>query len=133
VDAVFNPASVQTKRNTEAIEVAPNTLMAARVLEYKAASPRPFEDVKVEIRRQLEQKAASDLAQKAGAEKLAQLQQGGGDAGLSFAKTVTLARNQPQPGFSPSAVTRIFQASTAKLPAYVGGTTDKGGFSIYKI
>ena len=32
---------------------APNTLMAGRVVEYKPAAPRPFDDVKDEIRRQL--------------------------------------------------------------------------------
>jgi peptidyl-prolyl cis-trans isomerase D len=45
-DAVFSPASVQAKRNSEAIEIAPNTLMAARVVEHKPAAPRPFDEVK---------------------------------------------------------------------------------------
>src|SRR6266478_5718951 len=67
--AVFSPESLQAKRNTEAIEVAPNTLMAARIIEYKPATPRPFDDVKTEIRRQLERRAASELAQAAGKEK----------------------------------------------------------------
>ena len=31
---------LQAKRNSEAIEIAPNTLMAARVVEYKPAAPR---------------------------------------------------------------------------------------------
>src|SRR6202011_4316319 len=35
VQAVFSPESLQSKRNTEAIEVAQNTLMAARVIEHK--------------------------------------------------------------------------------------------------
>ena len=66
----------QSKRNTEAIEVAPNTLMAGRIVEYKPAAPRPFADVKDEIRQQLVRKAASELAQKAGREKLALLRAG---------------------------------------------------------
>ena len=57
--------------------------MAARVVEYKPAAARAFDDVKTEIRRQLERKAASDLAHKAGMEKLALLEQGK-DAGLAF-------------------------------------------------
>src|SRR5207249_3976113 len=106
VQAVFNPEALQSKRNTEAIDVGQNTLMAARVIEHKAASPRPFDEVKMEIRRQLERNTASELAQKAGKEKLAMLEQGK-DAGLSFGKSVTLTRSQPQPGFPPDALTRI--------------------------
>ena len=132
VQAVFSPDSLQAKRNTDAIEVAPNTMMAARVIEYKPAAPRPFNDVEADIRRQLEHKAASEAAQKAGAEKIALLEQGK-EAGLSFGKAVTLSRNQPQPGFPPDALGRIFQGHPAKLPAYAGITGPDGGFVVYEI
>jgi len=132
VQAVFSPDSLQTKRNTDAIEVAPNTMMAARVIDYKAAAPRPFDEVKADIRRQLEHNAASELAQKAGKEKLALLQQGK-DAGLVFGKPVTLARNQAQPGFQADALARIFQGDPDKLPQYIGMPAPDGGFVIYKI
>ncbi|HWZ74246.1 MAG TPA: SurA N-terminal domain-containing protein [Casimicrobiaceae bacterium] len=132
VQAVFSPESLQAKRNTEALEVAPNTLMAGRVIDYKPATTRPFDDVKVEIRRQLEQNAASELAQKTGKEKLALLEQGK-DAGMSFGNPVTLTRNQAQPGFLPDALIKIFQANASKLPAYVGALAERGSFSIYKV
>jgi peptidyl-prolyl cis-trans isomerase D len=132
VQAVFSPESLQAKRNTEAIEVGPNTLMAARVVEYKPAAPRSFDDVKTEIRRQLERKAASDLAHAAGKEKLALLEQGK-DPGVVFSKPVTLTRNRPQAGFPPSAMTMIFQADSNKLPGYAGAANDRGGYSIYKV
>jgi peptidyl-prolyl cis-trans isomerase D len=132
VQAVFSPESLQAKRNTEALEVAPNTLMAARVIEYKPTAQRSFDDVKVEIRRQLERNAASELAQKTGKEKLALLEKGT-DGGLSFGKPVTLTRNQAQPGFPPDALIRIFLANATKLPAYVGAPTERGTFSIYKV
>jgi peptidyl-prolyl cis-trans isomerase D len=132
VQAVFSPESLQAKRNTEALEVAPNTLMAARVIEYKPTTLRPFDDVKVEIRRQLERNAASELAQKAGKEKLALLEKGN-DAGMSFGKPVMLTRNQAQPGFPPEALIRIFLANASKLPAYVGAPTERGTYSIYKV
>lgn len=132
VQAVFSAESLQAKRNTEALEVAPNTLMAARVIDYKPATMRPFDDVKVEIRRQLERNAASELAQKTGKEKLALLEQGK-DAGMSFGKPVTLTRNQAQPGFPPDALIKIFQANANKLPAYVGAPAERGSFSIYKV
>jgi len=132
VQAVFSAESLQAKRNTEALEVAPNTLMAARVIDYKPATTRPFDDVKVEIRRQLERNAASELAQKTAKEKLALLEQGK-DAGLSFGKPVTLTRNQAQPGFPPDALIKIFQVNANKLPAYVGAPAERGSFSVYKV
>jgi peptidyl-prolyl cis-trans isomerase D len=130
--AVFSPESLQAKRNTEAIEIGPNMLAAARVVEYKPATPRPFDEVKAQIRKQLELKAASDLAQAAGKEKLAQLQ-AGKDAGIAFGKPVSLTRNQAQPGFPPESLVGIFHADPAKLPAYVGASGEDGGYSIYKV
>ncbi len=135
VQALFAPESIQGKRNTDAIEVGPNALMSGRIVEYKAAAPRLFDDVKNEIRRQLVVRGASEMAQKAGREKLALLEQGKSDkdAGVAFGKPVALQRSQTQPGFSPDAVKRIFQANATKLPAYVGAANDRGGFSIYKV
>jgi len=53
VDALFAPESLQNKRNTEAIEVGPSTLMAGRIVEYKPSTAIPFDEVKEQIRQQL--------------------------------------------------------------------------------
>jgi peptidyl-prolyl cis-trans isomerase D len=132
VQAIFSPESLQAKRNTEAIEVAPSTLMAARVTEYKPASPRPFDEVKAEIRRQLEQKTASERALSAGQAKLAGLREGK-DAGITFGKPVTVKRNQPQPGIPAGALGVIFQADASKLPAYAGSVNERGGYSLFRV
>ncbi len=133
--ALFAPESIQGKRNTEAIEIGPNSLIAARILEYKPAAPRPFDEVKDEIRRQLTLKAAADLARNAGKAKLALLSEGKGDkaAGVAFGKPVQLGRNQAQAGFPPDAMTHIFQANPDTLPTYVGATNERGDFAIYKV
>jgi len=133
VQALFSPESIQSKRNTEAIEIAPGTLMSGRIVEYKPAVPRPFADVQEEIRRQLMRRAASEMAQKAGGEKLAALQAGNAAPGVTFGKPVTVSRNAPQPGLPPEAITRIFQANSVKLPAYAGALNEAGGYSIYKV
>jgi len=135
VQALFAPESIQSRRNTEAIEFGPNALIAARIVDYKPATPRPFDDVKDEILRQLTYKAATEAAQNAGRAKLALLREGKDDkqAGVTFAKPVSLTRNQVQAGFPPDALTQIFQASQDKLPAYVGSTNERGDYSIYKV
>jgi len=133
--ALFSPEAIQSKRNTDAIEVGPNALMAGRVIEHKPAAPRPFDDVKEEIRRQLVQRAASEKAQNAGRETLAKLSSGMSEkgVGLTFAAPVTLLRTQAQAGFSPDALTKAFQVDAAKLPQYIGMPNERGGFSIYKV
>jgi peptidyl-prolyl cis-trans isomerase D len=135
VQALFAPESVSAKRNTEAIEVGPNTLMAGRIVEYKPAAPRPFDEVKEEIRRQLVVREASALAEKEGRAKLALLEQGKSDhdAGVTFGKPVSVLRNQMQPGFSPDALTRVFRVDAAKLPQFVGALNERGGYSIYRV
>lgn len=135
VQALFSPESISGRRNTEAIEVGPNSLLAGRIVEYKPAAPRPFADVKDEILRQLTRQAASEMAQKAGREKLGLLEQGKSekDAGLAFSKPLLLARNQPQAGVTPEALTRIFQIDAAKVPQFVGVTGERGGLAIYKV
>ncbi len=135
VQTLFSPESIQSKRNTEAIEVGPNSLMAARIVEYKPAAPRPFDDVKNEIRAQMTHKAATDLAQNAGRAKLALLTEGKGDkaAGVVFGKPASIGRNPAQQGFPPDAVAQIFQVVQDKLPAYVGASNERGDFSIYKV
>jgi peptidyl-prolyl cis-trans isomerase D len=132
VQALFSPESIQSKRNTEAIEVGPNALMAGRIVEYKPAAPKPFAEVKDAIRQQLTRQRATEMATKAGGEKLALLE-AGKDAGVAFDKPVTLTRNQIQPGVTADALSKIFEASERKLPQYVGAANDKGGFSIYRI
>jgi len=134
VQALFSPESIQSKRNTEALEVGPNALMAGRIVQYKPAAPRPLADVRDEIRQQLTRQAASELAQKAGREKLALLAHGKErDAGVVFDKPVTITRNQTQPGFPPDALKSVFLADEHKLPAYAGAANERGGFSIYRI
>jgi peptidyl-prolyl cis-trans isomerase D len=134
VEALFSPESVQSKRNTEAMEIAPNTLMAGHILEYKPAAPRPFDEVKDEIKLRLARNAASEMAQKVGREKLALLVQGKDkEAGLAFGKPVTINRNQVGPNFTPDALKSVFQADPSKLPAYAGATTEKGGYAVYRI
>ncbi|MGI8896357.1 MAG: SurA N-terminal domain-containing protein [Casimicrobiaceae bacterium] len=135
VQALFAPESIAGKRNTEAIEIAPNTLIAGRILDYKPAAPRPFDDVKEEIRRQLARRAATELAQQAGRAKLALLEQSKTEkeAGIAFDKPQLVSRNQPKPGVPPEALAKVFQANPDQLPAYVGAVNERGGFSLYKV
>jgi peptidyl-prolyl cis-trans isomerase D len=71
---------MKNRRNTDAVEVAPNTLVAARVVESAGRVAQAFEAVKGEIEKQLKspRKRRPELAKEDGEAMLARLRQGGG-------------------------------------------------------
>ncbi len=50
LEALFDATNRSKGRNTEAIEVAPNKLLSARVVKYYPASKPPFEQVQAQVR-----------------------------------------------------------------------------------
>lgn len=131
LNALFASDSVKTRRNTDAIEVAPNTLVAARVLEHQPATTRAYEEVKPEIERKLRQREAAKLALKEGAELLEQVKKGA-DAGLKWGPTLQVGRNAPQ-GLSTQALSKVVSAEGSKLPAVFGIVKGDEGYAIYRV
>jgi len=130
--ALFSDDALKNKRNTEAIEVAPNTLVAAHVLEHKAASVKSFEEVKADINRHLLLEQASELAKKEGASKLEILQQGK-DVNIVWSAPGMVTRERALAGLGPAGQRAVFQADTSKLPAYAGVEDAQGGYVLFKI
>lgn len=129
--ALFADDAVNGKRNTEAVEVAQNTLIAARLIEHKPASLIPFDTIKAEVEKRLLREEATKLASKAGADKLAALAKDGSDKeSWGASKTVSrlTAGNLP-----PAVLSAIFKADTAKLPAYAGVELPGAGYVLFKI
>jgi peptidyl-prolyl cis-trans isomerase D len=129
--ALFSADSIQQRRNTDAVEVAPGVLVAARVAEHQPEAQRPFEEVKAEVERRLARREAGALAQKEGAEKLALLAKGG-DAGLKWGAPKTVSRRDAQ-GTPAPALTRIMTLDASKLPAYTGMEGGDRGYAIYRV
>jgi peptidyl-prolyl cis-trans isomerase D len=131
LQAAFSEDTVKNKRNTEVIDVGDNTLVAARVIEYKPASVRPFAEISAEINQRLTQQQAAQLAARHGRELLDKLKQGEGIAlGWSAAKLVSRGNAQ---GYAGTALTGIFKADIGKLPAYTGVENAQGGFVLLKV
>jgi peptidyl-prolyl cis-trans isomerase D len=124
LQAVFSEDVLKNKRNTAAIEVAPNTLLAARVTEYKPASVRPLPEVSATIRQKLERQQAEELAVQQGQKLLEQLQRGE-RVNVAWKSAQTITRSQ-RTGMEPELVQAVFRADAAKLPAYVGVKTRSG-------
>ncbi len=127
---LFTDESIKNRRNTEAVETAPNTLVSARVVGHKPASRRPFDEVKGEIARQLAREEALALARRQGAERLEELGKGKASA-ARFGASKLISRDSPQ-DLSPEALSQIFRADASKLPAYVGAESNNG-YVIYRV
>jgi len=126
---LFSDDAVKNKRNTEAVELAPGTLVSARVAEYKPQSVLAFDDAKAKITALLTQKEAQALAKKDGEAKL-KAAQAGGDA-VTFGAPKTITRTKPE-GVATQAVKPLMAASAAKLPAVIGVDLPDG-YAVYRI
>jgi peptidyl-prolyl cis-trans isomerase D len=130
LQALFADEAIKNKRNTEAVEVAPSTLVAGRVVEYKPVTKRPFEEVKAAISERVTQAEAANLAKKAGETRLAELKTKGDAAGFSDAKVVSRAKSQ---AINNAAALAVLKADVSKLPAYVGVELPGQGYGVYRI
>jgi peptidyl-prolyl cis-trans isomerase D len=129
LERLFGDDGVKNKRNTEAVELAPGTLVSARVVEYKPQSILSFDDAKPKITAMLTQKAALALVKKDGEAKLKAAQANADSVTFGAAKTIT--RGKPE-GVEPLALKQVMGASAAKLPVVVG-TELPDGYAIYRI
>ena len=128
--AIFGDDAIKNKRNTEAVEAAPSTLVAGRVVEFKPATKRPLADVEALIRQRVTQEEAAKLARQAGEAKLAAARASGDAAGFGEAKTVSRIK---QPPINDTAAVAVLKADVSKLPAYVGVDIPGQGYGVYRI
>jgi peptidyl-prolyl cis-trans isomerase D len=128
--ALFSDDSLKNKRNTDAIEVAPNTLVAARVIEHQPAKQREFKEVKDEIAELLRRRKASELAYKDGVAKLERLKKGE-DAGVTWGPAKAVSRREAQ-GLAADVLRRVVSADVSKLPAYVGVPIPDAGYLLLR-
>lgn len=131
IRSLFSDDALNHKRNTDAVQVAPDTMVAARVLEHQSATLRKFADVKDQIEKKLRHDEALKLAAKDGAAILSKLRLGA-DVGLKWGAPQLVSRRDPK-GLSQEALRRIVGADVSKLPAYVGAEKDGAGYAIYRI
>ncbi|MDD4963416.1 MAG: SurA N-terminal domain-containing protein [Gallionella sp.] len=130
LQAVFSEDVLKNKRNSVATEVAPNTLVAARMLEHKPASVRPLAEVQAAIQQTLMRKQAIELAIKQGKAQLAELQKGGTPT-VQWAEAKAVSRAQ-RSNFDAALTRQIFQVNQAKLPQTVGAET-ADGFTLVRV
>jgi peptidyl-prolyl cis-trans isomerase D len=128
--ALFSDDALKNKRNTEAVQAGPNTLIAGRVVEFRPATKRPMAEVDAVIRQRVTLEEATRLAARAGEAKIAAAKTSGDAAGFGEAKMVSRTK---QPPINPAAAMAVLKADVGKLPAYVGVELPGQGYGVYRI
>jgi peptidyl-prolyl cis-trans isomerase D len=128
--AVFSQESIEKKRNTEAVELAPNVLAAARIISYSPARTLPLDEVKARVREQVLAQQATERARTEGAAKLAEWKASPDAAKLPTAIVVSRESKQAQPS---ALVEAALRASTQALPSWVGVDLGSSGYAVVKV
>jgi peptidyl-prolyl cis-trans isomerase D len=128
--AVFSQDSIEKKRNTEAVELAPNVLAAARMTSYSPARTLPLEEVKARVRDQLVAQQSAERARAEGTAKLAEWKSAPDTAKLAPAVVISREAKQTQP---TALVEAALRASTQTMPAWIGVDLGTSGYAVVKV
>ena len=130
LQAIFSEASLQKQRNTEAIEVAPSTLVSARVVKHQPAATLPLVEVKEFVKRALTQEKAAELAKAQGEQRLSALKASTGADNLPNAIVISREKTQRQ---LPKVVDAVLRADPNKLPSVSGVDLGLQGFAVLRV
>ncbi len=131
LEAVFGVDALRNKRNTEAVETAPNQMVSARVTQYNPARMPALADVKDKVRTLLVAKLAAEQARKAGEARLAALKAKADDL-AGFDAPFVVSRAQAH-GLTRAQLEAVLGADASKLPQAVGVASDDGAYVVARI
>lgn len=132
MQALFSEDVIKEGRNTDAIEVMPDTFVSARVLEHKPATAQSLEVVRDQIVEKLKLQLAAEKTAKEGSDKLARLIAGETDL-VDWGDTPKTVSYMQSQGLDIETLRAIFQADVTQLPAYVGVTNLQGKYNLVRI
>lgn len=127
IDNLYGDECLKEKRNSSAVEVGSNKLVAARVVKHFPTAVRPFDDVKAEIADGIKLRKAAELAKAAGEKKLAEVRASKSLDGFSAPVWVSRQRTLGHPA---ELVDRMVALPADKLPAYTGMAVEGGAYII---
>lgn len=130
MNALYSKESIKDHRNTEAIEVTPNNLISARVVDYKAQSTKPFTDVKKNIEDYLKFEAAKKIVASEGEAALKTISDT--SRKIDWQPAVLVDRKNTK-GLSEAVINHAYKMPTDKLPSYSGFVDGNNGYVIVKV
>ena len=129
--ALFSEDSIANQRNTEALELGNNQLVAGRITAYQAAATLPFDTVREQVQKLYVAEKSAELARKEGEARLAAWQiKPEAATGLGAALVVSREQRQNQ---APALLDAILSAKTTELPAWVGVDLGNQGYTLARI
>jgi peptidyl-prolyl cis-trans isomerase D len=130
LQALFAADAVNNKRNTQAIEIGSNRLVAARIVKHMPARTQALDEVKAAVQQQFIASKAAELARTEGAALLKAAQGGQAPAGLSEEITVSREKtgNLPLP-----VMNALMSAPASQLPAWTGVDLGPQGYAVLQI
>ena len=128
--AIFGSDAIEKKRNTEAIETAPNQLTAGRITQYTPARTIPYADVRRVVRDHVVAARAAELAKKEGLEKLAAWKAAPASAAMPAAQVV--ARDQAQ-NIPQQVLSAVLHADASSLPVFMGVDLGAQGYAVLRV
>lgn len=128
--ALFSADSLEKKRNTEAVEIAPGQMVAGRVTEHVPARTLPLETVKAQARERVKATRGAEQAKKAGADQLAAWK--ADPAAAKWPASVVVSREDPARQPRP-AVEAALQADPTALPALLGVEMGDAGYALVRV
>ncbi len=96
-EAIFSDDALNNKRNTDAVEVAPTQMVAARVTRHAPAHTRPLDEVRAQVVDALVAQQAAALARRQGEARLAELKSSPAASLDSAPVTLSRARSNELP------------------------------------
>lgn len=131
MEALFSADSIKSRQNTEALEVQPGTLVAARVADHRAARLKPLTEVNALIEARLRSEQLTSLLAEKGKAAISALQKGEEPA-LKWSAFSVVGR-QPSEALDAPGAKAVFRTRTDKLPAYAGFARPDGSYRIVRI
>lgn len=116
--AIFSPASLEQRQNTETIELGNGGLLAARVLDHQPARVPAYDEVEAEVGARVKALEAARLAREAGEKALDEARKAGA-AATGFGEAQKLTRASAA-ALGPDAIAAIFNVDRSALPAFTG-------------
>jgi peptidyl-prolyl cis-trans isomerase D len=130
LEVLFAEESISKRRNTAAIELGNNTLVSARIVNYRAAAVRPFADVKDAVRAQFMLEQAQVLAKAEGLARLNEWKAKPAQAQVGNAMVVSRDQSQGQP---QPLIDAALKADPSAMPALLGVDLGKQGYALVRV
>lgn len=130
LEAVFSAEALRNKRNTEAVETAPSTLVSARITQYSPAATPPLAEVTAKVREKVVAIQAAALARKDGEARLEALRKAPATDLGTPAQTVSRAQAKELPR---QVVDAVLKAPATALPAVTGIELGDDGYAVARV